>query len=612
MSSSSSNSKGKKKGFKLKKNSSDDEDLILADKNRKLKEEFRQGDDFFHFALNLPKSEIPTFTSKPTEKKYEYISLDDSEIQIVEEVRPPQAKLIKDNIAKKQTEGLDIIDLRGDAKQIEVEHFIEKEVKAVAEPLPLLIEKEIKVQAEIKPKRKRENNILSSFIAQHQEIISDINSLYISLSKNEVACILIDALKNNHIYHEIFNKLHAADATKSSLTYLVNNNSDLSNLKDDCLKEQEEKNGNSTDWLSFVHEELTEIRKVELKQLEDDSKALIYSYVPILCNNSINHPNEACPYSHSKDEINFHPLNYKTMLCSDINRYYKNEMTHNLSNNQILNKGCTQQEISIYLINYKNSNAISNIACSYAHDPDSDFRKVFNYKDPNVISIMQSLSCSEGLNFYSYTNYYGIDNLKFNPNTHKVTICANNLCRNKAEAESLEKELGSSSNKVNPLEYICDGYHHIQYSRRPQKLFGYTYDKCGCGNQFCNKSHRKMEVNLHPDLFRISKGCTREKSNMTKACSFLSKCYGSHSSRHENNRLSLFCSYCTMSLYGEGGVIFKNCSHLFCFECFNDIKKREAFLFGEISNEKLDKKELKCLTCLKYSARKSIVPFRYK
>ena len=82
-----------------------------------------------------------------------------------------------------------------------------------------------------------------------------------------------------------------------------------------------------------------------------------YNYIPVECKNDEKCDLNKCIYAHNKNEINYHPLFYKT--------YYKDDTDYGENNIAL---------------------------CPTAKNFDTDFRIIYNYKDDNIIDLMNNLN----------------------------------------------------------------------------------------------------------------------------------------------------------------------------------------------------------------------------
>ena len=216
----------------------------------------------------------------------------------------------------------------------------------------------------------------------------------------------------------------------------------------------------------------------------------IYNYIPLInLDNSL--------FSKNENELLFHPLYYKTLLC----------------------KYCD-------LSNEKNE---ENIFCPYAHNILNDFRIIYDNKDENINKFMLLLLNSKLFKFKNYLNYIKMSlSSEFNIDTFKVHKCQN------------EKKCLNNY-------HLCPYYHKKEgdKQRRPPLLFGYssnTGKKCFINEKYCPKEcdlgifcpylHSKNEYNYHPENFRKKFKCVREKVN--GKCIYYKTCYGIHEEKEEN------------------------------------------------------------------------------
>ena len=219
-----------------------------------------------------------------------------------------------------------------------------------------------------------------------------------------------------------------------------------------------------------------------------------FNYLPILVpKNNNNEDNEEDVYSKNENELTFHYLYYKTLMCKHCDLSGENK---------------------------------ENDFCPYAHDILKDFRIIYDYKSEEVGVFMLKLLKSKLFNFEDYLNYIPMSlSSEFNLETFKVHKC------------QLDENC--------PNDYhLCPYYHssnEFDGQRRPPLLFCYTGNtgdicfnenkkkyypkKCNCGI-FCQYLHNKNEYNYHPEHFRKIYQCTRKKEK--GKCKYYKTCYGIH------------------------------------------------------------------------------------
>ena len=231
------------------------------------------------------------------------------------------------------------------------------------------------------------------------------------------------------------------------------------------------------------------------KLIKDESG--YFNYLPILNPNGNKNSDENDIYAKNENEILYHYLNYKTIMC----------------------KHCDLSDE----INRENDNSL----CPYAHDILKDFRIIYDFKNEEVCKFMLKLLDCKYFHFENYLNYIPMSlSPEFNLDTFKAHKCL------------LDKSC--------PNDYhLCPYYHESikgDEQRRPPLLFCYSgttgdicFDenkkkycpkKCNCGI-FCQYLHNKNEYNYHPEHFGKIYKCTRAK--VKGKCPFFKTCYGIHS-----------------------------------------------------------------------------------
>ena len=313
-------------------------------------------------------------------------------------------------------------------------------------------------------------------------------------------------------------------------------------------------------------------------------------------------------FAKNENEINYHALFYKTIMC----------------------KECDLSE------NNKNKDKLQ-LLCPYAHDILKDFRIIYKYTDEEVCKFMISLQSSGLFIFQNYLNYIPMSlKPEFNFDTFKVHPC--------------QLDEGSCPNDY----HICPYYHkkaklndkRVDEQRRPPSLFGYLgstgdicfnqkkseyhVDKCPCGI-FCRFVHSKNEYNYHPDHFRKEFRCTREKNKFNK-CIYLRTCYGKHPKeeykkiteedekeeevnldkideededikeikKKVDNIVNVAKAVRCRKCQRVENIIcyYKNCKHFICFKCNKKIcKGNTKDVENNKNNEKIEKKNLLCPFC---------------
>ena len=322
-----------------------------------------------------------------------------------------------------------------------------------------------------------------------------------------------------------------------------------------------------------------------------------FNYLPIL-NSTNENGNEDSIYSKNENELFYHYLYYKTLMCKHCNLSDKNQ---------------------------------ENDLCPYAHDILKDFRIIYDNKSEEIGAFMSKLLKSKLFNFENYLNYIPMSlSSEFNLDTFKVHMCQlDNNC---------------------PNDYhLCPYYHSSnEYDgpRRPHLLFCYTGNtgdicfnekkkkyypkKCNCGI-FCQYLHSKNEYNYHPEHFRKIYQCTRKKEK--GKCKYYKTCYGIHSNESNeateeeqeeeyenieeevegdeqveekkekiNNAFvvakNFRCRKCQKVSDNGELIYFLKCKHFLCIKCFKKIaikkknlKDNEQFSFHCPFCEKIVEKD---------------------
>ena len=306
----------------------------------------------------------------------------------------------------------------------------------------------------------------------------------------------------------------------------------------------------------------------------------IYNYLPIISIRNLNQDDKKNYedleiFAKNENEIYYHPLFFKTIMC-----HY-----------------CNQSE----------NNYLTNPLCPYSHDIQSDFRIIYDYKDKNICELMKALSDSKLFNFVNYLKYIPkkLNYKEIDLSSFKVHKCI------------LDK---SCPNDYHLCPYYHDCLKDKDSKRRPQFLFRYSSDICeycfdkkkgkyiikNCPyGDFCNSIHSKNEYNYHTMHFRNEFKCTRNKNGR---CPFIKTCYGIHTENEQakvsedegedseesideekledeeiskiKEKIKYFvtisknfrCRECS-SLKSD--IVFsKRCGHFLCLTCFKKIKNK--------------------------------------
>ena len=319
-----------------------------------------------------------------------------------------------------------------------------------------------------------------------------------------------------------------------------------------------------------------------------------FNYLPLL-NKKENNDSDDCIYSKNDNEVFYHYLYYKTLMCK--------------------------------ICDLSDENKLENDLCPYAHNILKDFRIIYDYKNEEVSKFMLLLLNSKLFIFQNYLNYIPMSlSPDFNLDTFKVHKC------------QLDKNC--------PNDYhICPYFHKSvdgDDQRRPPLLFGYSGSvgdlcfnekkkkfcpkKCPLGI-FCQFLHNKNEYNYHIDHFRKEYECKRKK--IKGKCMYYKTCYGIHSdSSNDNsdeeeeeedeketeeqiendkeivenkNKLNTYftiaknfrCRECQSVCQNANLCYFIKCNHFLCIKCFKKI-------YTDYKKEKKKSKEevlFKCPFC---------------
>ena len=331
-----------------------------------------------------------------------------------------------------------------------------------------------------------------------------------------------------------------------------------------------------------------------------------FNYLPLMNpEGNKNNNDEEDIYAKNENEISYHSLFYKTLICKECS---------NLNINAI--------------------NTLPQLLCPYAHNILKDFRIIYDYTNENVCKFMILLQDSNLFNFQNYLNYIPMSlSPKFNIDTFKVHKC------------QLDED-------ACPNDYhLCPYYHKgakIDEQRRPPLLFGYSGsqgklcfnrikkdycpEKCPSGI-FCNYVHNKNEFNYHQSHFRKEFDCKRKKDKNGK-CVFIKTCYGKHDEDEykENNEDSekeeeveeeeienddeikkikkkvknIFniakAFRCRQCQNIESDICYlTKCKHFFCLKCYKKIFKEK----------KKEGKNLECPFCAKEITKVNIVKVEF-
>jgi len=303
----------------------------------------------------------------------------------------------------------------------------------------------------------------------------------------------------------------------------------------------------------------------ERRKIKINKSSNIFNYLPIKPENIFLEKDMNDLYSKNENEYLYHPLYYKTIMCHFCNNKHK----------------------------------INNLLCPYSHDIQKDFRIIYDYQNEDICKFLNFLHSNNLLSFQNYLNYLSFDPLNFDPNMFKVFQCSLKNC-----------------SKVQD-KHLCPFYHKTKEKRRPSLLFRYNIDdkcfdkekseykvdQCPFGI-FCSSIHSQNEYQYHPENFRKSFQCTRQKVN--GHCIFLKTCYGIHPDEEyekykedlkkddseniisENEELSklrekintinkvsdyLKCRKCNKIPNNAKIIYLCGCNHYICKNCYDQMKE---------------------------------------
>ena len=195
-----------------------------------------------------------------------------------------------------------------------------------------------------------------------------------------------------------------------------------------------------------------------------------FNYIPVLCDDEYC-DDEKCPFSHNENELNYHPLFYKTKYLSGGKKGYFEKNANNFFD---------------------------------------DFRIIYNYKNENIINLLKLLDEKKIAKYY-FKDYYKKEMKSFKLETFKTMECPS----------------VKSGIKCPKDAHLCYYYHNLAEKRRPPTLYRYTNVMCpdqkykengkiksNCKNgDFCNKCHSRYEYYYHKLFFGKAITCMRPKKN---------------------------------------------------------------------------------------------------
>jgi hypothetical protein len=302
------------------------------------------------------------------------------------------------------------------------------------------------------------------------------------------------------------------------------------------------------------------------KILKDENG--FYNYIPVP-NNDNNYGNDNSIYAKNENEILYHYLYYKTLLCKYCDLSNENE---------------------------------KNELCPYAHDILKDFRIIYDYKNEKIILLALLIMNSNLFQIENYLNY-----IPMNPSTTNI-----NLDTFKIHDCQRGKECPNDSE-------ICPFYHSTKpedEQRRPLPLFrycctknsgcynalfqNYCPDKC-CNGIFCPFLHSKNEEKYYnqKDYIRENKTCEgnvdeKEIEKEIEKDENIEKTI-----KKVKNSIKIgkyfMCRKCNnIPNDGELCYIIK-CKHFLCLKCFkkmNKEKKDSELILCPFCGVKIKKKKI--------------------
>ena len=214
------------------------------------------------------------------------------------------------------------------------------------------------------------------------------------------------------------------------------------------------------------------------KRKLDIDDSTYFSYIPMKCvyiEDKIDDClyGEYCPFAHSNEEINYHPLIYKKIQCKQDNI-----------------KDCESKE-----------------KCHFFHKKTEKMESEIDFTDENIISLIEKIEdiIQKTLNDQKFINQeirseYYIPT-EFNPLTYKTHKCPLNLLCKLPVNQCLNYH-DNKNDRRRPFQTynaeFCENVFNIENKKLLKK-------KCP-NNDDCKKCHNKFEMMYHPDLFR-KKNC---------------------------------------------------------------------------------------------------------
>ena len=424
---------------------------------------------------------------------------------------------------------------------------------------------------------------LNRIVAENIEIINEMKSAYPGITQLECASVFkrVKAGNSQNIF-EIMNQIHRDIITQITLNEYYNKNRKNYLLQIDPYEIIDPFYNNPEHikmmkyYKIYTNEDKDKLPLYIKKILKDNyfaqedkkRRKLIkypdggFNYIPIYCSSlndgkKCDYPN--CPYSHNDDEVNYHPLFYKTQY-----KYSEDE-----------------GELKLY------SKTATNLF--------NDFRIIYNYKNENIINLLKLLEEKKiakiQLKDLLKKNY----NKSFNLETFKTLECRMTCKKN---------------------SHLCYYYHNLSERRRPPTLYRYTNEMCPdqkynnkgnikthCKNgDFCNKCHSRYEYYYHKLFFGKAIICIRDKKN--GKCIYEDTCYGYHPYKehgYKKTRKEIIqerkdelidkyteecellnglvekyrCQSCEKFTRKFKFYFLIKCEHIICYKCFDEIDKEK-------------------------------------
>jgi hypothetical protein len=252
-------------------------------------------------------------------------------------------------------------------------------------------------------------------------------NIFHNLSINNVIEDIMYILSTKKVIFEILNELYREDIIQKTIyqhspSIIFNSKYSILEIKDEkYLNPQHEKiikeyiiNKNDNNLID------NQLRRTLKKNVDN-----VYNYIPIMCEKELkSHIDKdiICYYSHNLNELNYHSLYYKTIIC-------------------------------------RKSNCDS-ISCYKSHDLLTDFRLIYDYKNKEIINL--AVKIQESKLFVNCLEHYTIyikAPLFFSLETYKVIPC---------------RLMGYCTQDP----HDCFYYHNAEERRRPPQLFRYSNENC--------------------------------------------------------------------------------------------------------------------------------------